>query len=118
MDFDARTDFFFTTILCAISLFDPNHAGLLDPEAISYEQSCFYSILRKLVITQSNLQSEMSPSILECGNGLKVSAKSILLNRIAHQLECNVFPRIKIIQSEFENLVFVQGSKEQLMECQ
>lgn len=61
MDPSARTDFIFMTIISAICFYDPKQEGLLNPGLVTYEQSLFYSILQKLIISQSRHCSESSP---------------------------------------------------------
>ena len=48
------------TIICAICFFDPAQSGLRNPGMVTYEQNIFYSILRKLVISQSRRSSNCS----------------------------------------------------------
>lgn len=61
MDPSARTDFIFMTIISSICFYDPKQDGLLNPGLVTYEQSLFYSILQKLIISQSRHCSESSP---------------------------------------------------------
>lgn len=54
IDPTARGDFIFMVILSAICFYDPSQSGLASPEMVTYEQNVFYSILRKLIVSQSS----------------------------------------------------------------
>lgn len=141
MDPSARTDFIFMTIISAICFYDPNQKGLLNPGMVTYEQSLFYSMLQKLIISQSRHcstgsaeQDRKSSTIsrgipqtfdeitkevsgenssteeVQCiGGNVSNPAVSrsgtLAKSEIARELEQNIFSRLRVIQTEFENSI-------------
>lgn len=73
MDPSAREDFIFMTIVAAICFYDPDQSRLRNPGMVTHEQNIFYSILRKLITSQSRCCSSctsMSSSSLSSSSNV------------------------------------------------
>ena len=121
MDPSARTDFIFMVIISAICFYDPNQSGLQNTGIVFGEQSLFYGILKKLIVSQSSCFSAKSyeiranplhSSLIGPPTGGSIMGTTMVTGSVEKELEEKIFGRLRVISKCFEDSVLIMEPEE------